>query len=61
MQNFPEQFQTPLSQKQETFSGFFIAYLKCVWNLEHFPNKDEYPRVINSEIIDAERRGYLNV
>ena len=61
MQNFPEQFQTPLSQKQKTFSGFFIAYLKCAWNLEHFPKKDEYPSVINSEIIDAERRGYLNV
>ena len=61
MQDFPEQFQTPLSQKQKTFSGFFIAYLKCAWNLEHFPKKDEYPSVINSEIIDAERRGYLNV
>ena len=61
MQNFPEQFQTPLSQKQKTFSWFFIAYLKCAWNLEHFSKKDEYPSVINSEIIDAERRGYLNV
>ena len=61
MQNFPQQFQTPLSQKQKTFSGFFIAFLKCAWNLEHFPKKDEYPSLIVSEIIDAERRGYLNV
>ena len=61
MQNFPEQFQRPLSQKQKTFSGFFIAFLKCAWNLEHFPKKDEYPSLIISEIIDAERRGYLNV
>ena len=61
MQNFPEQFQTPLSQKQKNFSGFFIAFLKCAWNLEHFPKKDEYPSLIISEIIDAERRGYLNV
>ena len=67
MQNFPEQFQTPLSQKQKTFSGFFIAFLKYAWNLEHFQKKDGYPRnfllhfVIISEIIDAERRGYLNV
>ena len=61
MQNFKEQFQTPLSQKQKTFSGFFIAFLKCAWNLEHFPKKDEYPSLIISEIIDAERRGYLNV
>ena len=61
MQNFPEQIQTPLSQKQKTFSGFFIAFLKYAWNLEHFPKKDEYPSLIISEIIDAERRGYLNV
>ena len=61
MQNFPEQFQTPLSQKQKTFSGFFIAFLKCAWNFEHFPKKDEYPSLIISEIIDAERLGYLNV
>ena len=61
MKNFPEQFQTPLSQKQKTFSGFFIAFLKCAWNLEHFQTKDEYPRLIISEIIDAETPGYLNV
>ena len=61
MQNFPQQFQTPLSQKQKTFSGVFIAFLKCAWNLEHFQKKDEYPTLIISEIIDAERRGYLTV
>ena len=61
MQTFPQQFQTPLSQTQKTFSGFFIAFLKCSWNLEHFQKKDEYPSLIISEIIDAEKRGYLNV
>ena len=61
MQNLQQQFQTPASQKQKIFSGFFIAFLKCAWNLEHFQKKDEYPSVIISEIIDAERRGYLNV
>ena len=61
MQNFPQQFQTPLSQKQKNFSGSFIAFLKCAWNLEHFQKKDEYSSLIISEIIDAERRGYLNV
>ena len=61
MQNFPQQFQTQLSKKQKTFSGFFIAFLKCACNLEHFQKKDEYSSVIISEIIDAERRGYLNV
>ena len=60
MQILPLQFQTPLSQKQNTFSGFFIAFLKCAWSLENFQKKDEYPSVIISEIIDAERRGYKN-
>ena len=61
MQNLLQQFQTPVSQKQKTFSGFFIAFLKCAWNLGHFQKKDEYPSLIISEIIDAERHGYLNV
>ena len=61
MQNLPQQFQTPLSQKQKTLSGFFIAFLKCAWNLEHLLKKDEYPSLIISEIIDAEKRGYLDV
>ena len=61
MQNLPQQFQTPLSHKQKTFSRFFIAFLECAWNLEHFQKKDEYPSLIISEILDAERRGYLNV
>ena len=61
MQNLRPQFQTPLSPKQKKFSGFFIAFLKCAWNLEHFQQKDEYSSLIISEIIDAERRGYLNV
>ena len=61
LKNSPQQFQTPLSPKQKTFSGFFIAFLKCARNLEIFEKKYEYPSLIISEIIDAERRGYLNV
>ena len=61
MPNLPQQFQTPLSQKQKTLSGFFIAFLKYAWNLEHFQKKVEYSSLIISEIIDAERCGYLNV
>ena len=60
MQNLQQQFQTPLAQKQKTLSGFFVAFLKCAWNLEHFQKKHEYPSLIISEIIDAERRDYLN-
>ena len=61
MQNFPQQLQTVLSKKQKIFSRIFIAFLKCTWNLDHFQKKDEYSSLIISEIIDAERHGYLNV
>ena len=59
--NFAQQVQTPLSENQKTFCAFFIAFLKCAWNLEHFEKKDEYPSLIISEIMDCERGGYLNV
>ena len=61
MQNFPQQLQTPISQKQKIFSPFVIAYLESASNLEHFQKKDEHPSPVISEIIDAERVGYLNV
>ena len=57
IQNLQQQFQTPLSQKQKTFSWFFIPFQKCAWNLEHFQKKNEYPSLIISEIIDTESRG----
>ena len=61
MQNLQQQFQTPLSQKQKTFSAFFIAFLKYAWNLEHLQKKDEYRSLIFPEIIYPERRAYLSV
>ena len=48
-------------KNKKLFLDFFIAFLKCAWNLEHFQKKDEYPRLIISELIDAKRSGYLNV
>ena len=61
MQNFPQQLQTPICQKQKVFSGFFIAYLECASNLEHSDKKDEHPSLVISEIVDSETVGYLNV
>ena len=61
IQNFPQQLQTPISQKQKIFSRFFIAYLECASNLENFEKKDEHPSLVISEFIDSERGGYLNV
>ena len=57
MRNIQQKLQTPASQKQNTFSGLFNEFLKYAWNLEHFQKKDEYPSLIISEIIDAQRRG----
>ena len=54
MLNFTQQLEAPLSQKQKTFSRFFIAFLKCPLNLEHLEKKDEYPSEVISRIIDSE-------
>ena len=59
--NFQQQLQTPISQKQKIFARFFIAYLECVSNLEHFEKKDEHPSPVISQNIDSESVGYLNV
>ena len=61
MKNFVQQLEALLYKKQKTFSGFFIAFLKCPGNLEDFEKEDEYPSLINSKIIDSEGGGYLNV
>ena len=39
MQNFQQQLQTALSQKQKIFSAIFTAFLKPPLNLEHFDKK----------------------
>ena len=54
-------FKRHYLKKKKTFSWFLIEFLKCEWNLEYSRKKDEYPSLIISEIIDAGRRGYLNV
>ena len=61
MLNFTKQYEAPLSQKQKTFSGFFISSLKSALNLENFEKKDEYPSLVISEVIDSVGGGYLNV
>ena len=61
MLNFTQQFEAPLSQRQKTFSGWFLAFLKCALNLEDFQKKDEYSSLVISKVIDSERGGYLNV
>ena len=43
MLNFTQQLGAPLPLKQNTFSRFFIAILKCAINLELLEKEDEYP------------------
>ena len=61
MQIFLEQLQTPLSEKGMAFFRFFIAFLKCAWNLKHSEKKEEHPSRIVTEIIASERDVYLSV
>ena len=61
MLNFRQQYEAHLSQKQKTFSPFFITFLKCGLNLEPFEKKDEYSSLVISKVIDSERGSYLNV
>ena len=60
MQTLTQQVQTPLSLKQKTFSGFFIAFLKSTWNGEHFQKKEESSSLSISEIIDSKGGDYLS-
>ena len=61
MLNFTQQLEAPLPQKQKTFSGFFLAFLKCALNLEMFEKENEYSSLVISKVIDSERGPYINV
>ena len=61
MKIFWQQLQTLLSQEENTFCQFLIAFPKCAWNLKHCEEKEEYPSLIITEIIASERDVYLSV
>ena len=61
IQNLTQELQTAISQKQKTFSGIFITYLKSITNSEALVKNVESASLSISEIIDAEKSGYLNV
>ena len=61
MLNFAKQIEALLSQKEKTYYGFFLAFLKCPLNLEHLEKKDDYPSLIISKVIDSQRGGYIKV
>ena len=61
MLNFTQQLEALLPQKQKTFSGLFLAFLKCALSLEHFEQKNEYSSLLISKVIVSERGDYIIV
>ena len=49
-----------MSQTKDFFYTFYCVSEICM-KFRAFQKKDEYPSLIISEVIHAERRGYLNV
>ena len=54
--NLTQPIQILLSQKQQTFSEFFSAFLKSTLNFEHFQNKmtliaDVFPQLPSSKMV----------
>ena len=61
MKIFWQQLQTLLSQEENTFYQFLIAFPKCALNLEHSEKKEQYPSLIINEIIASEGDVYLSI
>ena len=61
IQIFSKKASNDFISKRNGFFRFFIAFVKCAWNLEHSEKKEEYPRLITTEIIASERDVYLSV
>ena len=58
--NLPLPAQMQLSEKLERFSRLFIAFFESALNFEHFEKKNEPHSSSISEVIDSQRRVYLN-
>ena len=50
-----------ISRKLETFSQFFIAFLKYTLNLEYFEKKDQSHSLSITEISNCKTGSYFNV
>ena len=61
MENLWQQVSRQISRKPKTFSGFFIAFLKSMLNLEYFEKKDQCLGLSINQIINCETSSYLNV
>ena len=61
IQNLTQELQTAISQKQKTFSGIFITYIKSITNSEAFAKNVESASLSICEIFHTEKSCYLNV
>ena len=61
MENLRQQVQTLISRKTKNFSGFFIASLKSILNLEYFEKKDQSHSLSITEINNCRTSSYLSV
>ena len=60
-ENFWQQVPMQISPKLKTFSGFFIAFLESMLNLEHFQKKDQSHSLSITEIGNCQTFSYFNV
>ena len=56
----PQQVETLLSEQAKKFSEIFIAILESIENFGHFETKDTIHSLNILDVIDLEKRGYLN-
>ena len=60
-ENLPQQLQMQLSNKQTSFSDFFLSFLEFASTFQHFQVKDDPDSLYILDIADWERYGYINV
>ena len=61
LENLWKQVPKQIYRKTQTFSGFFVAFLKSTLNFEYFQKKDHSHSFSINEIINCENGNYLNV
>ena len=59
-EDFPLPFQIQISKKPKPFCCIFIAFLESTLNFEYFEKNNEPHSISIFQIIDSEKRGYLN-
>ena len=59
--NLTQPIRRQLSKKLKMFAQFCTTFLQSAFTFEHCEKKDEPHSSCISEVIDSEKRGYLNV